>query len=431
MRRCVLLLLLALPLSADTTITLVHFSDYHSHALPFYAGAEGERGGIARAIGYLKEQKSQGALVFSGGDMINKGSPAWSDKYGCVEWPWLNGIVNAMAFGNHDADYGLEAYQRCKEQIEYPVLSANTRGFQQYVIFDVGGTLIGVFAVAGNDFPSLVKVEGLEFRDSVEGALQAVKKLKSEGVDAIVMIGHQHAEEAAAIARDVPGIDLIFGTHGHIRRELTKIPETGTWFISPGQYLENIARVEMTIGDLGVTRIRGELVPVDRRMRADRAIARRVSRLQRGLERDPEYAALFEPVARLARPLPVRDLAVRTLETMRAATNADVAISTVSSFRHALPQGSITGEQLRAALPYDNEIVVCTMTPAQWQRVVDESVKRKGSDSEAFMTGDVTRETVRVATTDYLANVAYKNVFACDKEKSGLRVRTELEKALR
>lgn len=430
MRRCLLLLLLALPVSAETTVTLLHFSDYHSHAQPFYAGEEGERGGIARAIGYLREQKRGGALVFSGGDMINKGSPAWSDKFGCAEWPWLNEVVDAMAFGNHDADYGLAAYRQCKEQLSYPILSANTRGFQQYVIFDIGGTLIGVFAVAGKDFPSLVKVDGIEFLDPVASARETVQKLQSEGVDAIVMIGHEHAEEDAALARAVPGIDLIFGTHSHIRRELTQIAGTQTWFISPGQYLETIARVELTVGDRKVTRVRGELVPVTRRMRADREVAQRVRKLQRQLERDPEYAALFRPVAKLREALPVPRLAARTLEVMRKATNADVAISTVSSFRHALPAGTITAEQLRAALPYDNEIVVCTMSGAQWQRVLDESAKRKGSDSESFIAGSAPGDRVRVATTDYLANVAYKNVFDCEREKSGLRVRTELTTSL-
>src|SRR3954462_797917 len=100
--KTVLFLLLALPLSADTTVTLLHFSDYHSHAQPFYTD-EGERGGIARAIHYLQREKQRGALVFSGGGTINKGAPAWSDKYTCAEWPWFNGIIDAMAFGNHDA----------------------------------------------------------------------------------------------------------------------------------------------------------------------------------------------------------------------------------------------------------------------------------------------------------------------------------------
>jgi 5'-nucleotidase/UDP-sugar diphosphatase len=49
MRRLLLLLLLAAPLRAQT-VTLLHFSDYHSHAQPFYSDRGPSQGGIARAI---------------------------------------------------------------------------------------------------------------------------------------------------------------------------------------------------------------------------------------------------------------------------------------------------------------------------------------------------------------------------------------------
>ena len=38
----------------------------------------------------------------SGGDMMNKGAPSWSDRYQCAEWSWLNGVADAMALGNHE-----------------------------------------------------------------------------------------------------------------------------------------------------------------------------------------------------------------------------------------------------------------------------------------------------------------------------------------
>src|ERR1041385_7728642 len=98
-------------------IVVLHFSDYHSHALPFYSEGRPDQGGIARAIGYMKHAQSHdGAVVLSGGDMINKGSPAWSDKYRCAEWPWLNGVVSAMALGNHDFDYGIDAFNDCRSE---------------------------------------------------------------------------------------------------------------------------------------------------------------------------------------------------------------------------------------------------------------------------------------------------------------------------
>ena len=286
MRKFLILLLLALPLGAQT-VTLLHISDYHSHALPFYTD-EGERGGIARAIGYLRQQKAAGALVFSGGDTINKGAPAWSDKFGCAEWPWFNRVIDAAAFGNHDADYGFADFEKCRKSVRYPILSANTKGFRPYVVLRVKGLRIGVFALAGDDFPQLVKVPELTFSDPLAAAHDTVRTLREkEKVDAVVMIGHQDAEDDYAMAKSVPGIDLIFGSHSHLKRDLTRIPDTNTTYISPSQYLTYISRVEMTIADGRVTSVKGGLIPVDERLPEDRRTAARVQKMQNELEQDP------------------------------------------------------------------------------------------------------------------------------------------------
>ena len=422
MQRLLGLLLIAIPLAAETRVTLLHFSDYHSHALPFYT-EEGERGGIARAIGYLRAEKRKGALVFSGGDTVNQGAPAWSDKYGCADWPWWNGVVDAMAFGNHDADYGWDEFNRCRKAVRYPILSANTDGFPRYVVLELKGLRIGAFALAGPDFQQLVKIPNLKFSDPVAAARAVVRELRAtERVDAVVMIGHQTTEADYALARAVPGIDVIFGSHSHLKRELTLIPDTRTWFISPSQYLTWISRIVLTIDRGRVKDVSGALVPVDSHLRADRVIAKRVRRMQRELERDPKYAELFLPIAHLNEPLSTQQLAMRTLEVMRAATQADIALSTHSTFRGPLPRGPITLESLRRAMPYDNEIVVCEMSGALLQRAIDDEM-------HASAIVDPSR-TYRVATTDYVAFVAHKDTFTCQAVRTGKRVREAIRASL-
>jgi 5'-nucleotidase/UDP-sugar diphosphatase len=413
MRKLFLLLLLAVPvLGAEKTVTLFHFSDYHSHALPFYTD-DGERGGIARTIGYLKQQKRRGALVFSGGDTINKGAPAWSDQYQCAEWPWWNGVTDAMAFGNHDADYGHAAWQRCRQSTRYPILSANTVGMRPYRVFTRNGLRIGVFALAGRDFKELVKVPELTFGDPVSAARDAVRALReTEHVDAVVMIGHEHTEDDYALAKEVPGIDLILGSHSHLKRELVQIPGTRTWFIAPSQYLTYISWVELHFADGRLGAIDGALVPVDARMPEDRVIATRVARMQNELEQaKPE---LFASIGTLDAPLSVSALAHRALDVMRKVTNTAIAISTASSFRSPLPAGTLTLELLRGAMPYDNEIVVCTVSGADLQRL----------QAESFIAGTfVPAGTYKAAMTDYLWG---REKFDC--ERTGLRVRGELQK---
>jgi len=432
-----LLFVCAIANARTTHVTLLHFSDYHSHALPFYSEGRAGQGGVARAIGYLRTQKRHGALVFSGGDMINKGSPAWSDKYRCAEWPWFNGVIDAMAFGNHDPDYGVGELEGCLQSIRYPVLSANTNGFRGTRVFVVHGIRVGVFAVAGSDFKTLVKESLFHFGDPIAGARDAVRELREkQHADVVVMIGHEHLDDDFALAHAVPGIDLIFGSHSHLKRALTRIDGTSTWFISPFQYLTYVSRVVLTFEGHKLTNVSGKLVPVDARMPLDKTIARRVASMQRDLEADPAYAPLFATIVTLSKALPVEALAQRTVEIMRDAGHADVALSTISSFRQDLPRGPVTMESLRAAMPYDNEILVYTLRGDVVEKLLAYGKSRAGSDSFAIVAAPKTIDpaaTYRVATTDYLAKVApgYRDFFAgLTAETPGLRVRDELRKRI-
>ena len=433
-----LVLIVVAPLHAATTITLLHFSDYHSHALPFYSDAS-VRGGVARMIGFLERHKRNGALVFNGGDMMNKGAPAWSDKYHCVEWAWFNGVVDAMAFGNHDADYGNDELTRCRSTVRYPILSANTTGFERYGVFERKGLRIGVFAIAGVDFPALVTNAKLTFTDPVAAARDVVTTLRDrEHADVVVMIGHEHAADDERLAAAVPGIDLIFGSHTHLKRELTRISGTSTWFISPFQYGTYASVVDMTFDRKKLTNVRGHLVPIDDSIVANRKIAQRVASMERALENDPATRDLFVTVATQPQPMEVDALAAFTLDTMRDLARADVALSTASSFRQALPSGPISLETLRAAMPYDNEIVVADLNGEQLRDLLARAgTTDAASDARSFATVtppiDPAR-TYRVAVTDYMAKVSpsFRDVFRDARiASSGLHVRAEVLKRLR
>lgn len=435
---------------------MLHFADYHSHALPFFSEGKPDQGGIARALGYLKDEKRRGALVLNGGDMINKGSPAWSDKFTCAEWPWFNGVVDAMAFGNHDPDYGRAEYDFCASRLEYPVLSANTSGFKPYAVFERKGVRIGVFALAGRDFSTLVKSPGFTFADPLPAAREAVKALREiEKVDVVVMIGHEHTDEDYALARSVPGIDVIFGSHSHFKQPLKKIEDTSTWFISPYQYLTYVSRIELTVENGKVKSVTGRLVPVTRAMTPDRRIASLAEDMQRGLEDDPKYADLFKPIGSAAEAVLIEGHNERdsgfgdlVMDVMRASARADAAFSTASSFRQSLPPGMLTMEDLRGSLPYDNDILAYPMTGAQLLSLLDASASRRGTDGFLQLSGVKLRmngkqivsakladgsaidpaRTYRVAVTDYLGRVAagYRELFAgLEAERTGLRVRDE------
>jgi 5'-nucleotidase len=287
----------------------------------------------------------------------------------------------------------------------------------------VHGIRVGVVALAGSDFPTLVKTPGFTFSDRIAAARDVVADLRARA-DVVVLIGHESLDDDIALAHDVPGIDIILGTHSHLKRELTKIEGTSTRIISPFQYLTYISRVELTFDDKHkLTNVTGSLVRVDAHIGADERIAKRVESMENALEHDPQYASLFTPVGALKSGLSVEQLGERTVALMRDVVHADFAISTTSSFRQDLPPGTITMETLRNAMPYDNEVVTATMSGEQLKKLIE----FKG-DASFYTRIDIDpRATYRVATTDYLANVSAYKIFFSSVQKSGLRVRSELK----
>ncbi len=457
---------------ATRTVTLVGMADYHSRALPMYSEGEPGQGGVARAMAYLRQARAQpDTVIVSGGDTVNLGVPTWSDVYGCVEWPWFNGVVDVMALGNHDLDYGAEAFARCRAAISYPVLSANLLGadgqphFQvdgkPYLVRDLGGLRLGFFAVAGADMQKLVKAEnlppGTRWAEATVTARTVVEALRrQERVDAVVLIGHQTREEDVALARAVPGIDVILGSHSHHKEELRRIPRTDTYRLSPYQYLTYLSEVKLHFRGGRLAAVGGELVKMQASRPEDRRIAAEVARLQSALEADrPER---FVEMGRLGAPL--RDEGVSTgpsevgtwaTEVWRRAVGAHVCFATASTFRAGLPAGPVAAEDFFGAFPYRNTLVTAKMTGAQLKAWVELSESKRGTDVYSQFSGvrytvreglvedlrvlvnpaapergdePVTPErTYRVATTDFQAFVAagYKDAWA----RAGSPQRTE------
>jgi len=207
-----------------------------------------------------------------------------------------------------------------------------------------------------------------------------------------VLIGHQQRADAEALARAVPGIDLILGSHSHHEGELTVIPGTHTRYISSFQYLSYVSEVRLRFQGRTLQDIDGRLVRMDETLPEDPEIAAEVERLSRELvARHPDR---FEVLGRAA--VEMSDDSIRTgesvlgnwvTEVLRRAVRAHVFFATASGFRGAIPPGDITRETLWAALPYENKLVTADMSGAQVVEWLELSLARAGSDAFSQQTG--------------------------------------------
>lgn len=393
--------------SGPITIEIYHLSDYHSHALPDFAEGEAERGGIAEAIGLLQQVDAENVLIFNGGDMMNLNNPIWSDEYTCTEWAWLNNLVDGMALGNHEFDYGPEAFTQCSYDVTYPIISAGlvmsetlTPLLPEYVVYEVGGIKIGAFAVTGNDFPRIVPADlipagtrWLTEAEELARVAEIVDILRNqEEVDLVVSLGHQAEAEDFAMAQAVPGIDLILGTHSHLKQPFQQIEGSETYYIAPFQYLAYISHVTATFEDGELVGMDGRLISINAETPSNAILAEKVAAMQTDLE--AKYPERFEVLGEA--DVLIDNQGINLGETpignfvtdiARQAVDAHAFFSTSSSFRAALTPGPITREDYLTALPYRNTIVTVEMSGEALLELLAYSASRRGSDMFSQISG--------------------------------------------
>jgi 5'-nucleotidase len=309
----------------------------------------------------------------------------------------LNGLQDAAAFGNHEADFGWARFEACRASVTFPILSAgfvnadNAPILQPWSVFERGGVRLGIFALTGSDFEQLVppenRPEGARFIAGETVAAPIVLHLRRvEKVSAIVLIGHRLYEEDVKLARHVPGIDVILGTHSHRKEDLKQIPGTRTWIISPPPYLEDVSRVVLTFEDGTLVDVDGGLVRMGSERPEAPDIAASVAMMQRDLEADPRFARRFDRLGQAGVELSIANvcdgesvLGNWVQDTVRAAAVAHVALSTASSFQTSIPPGDVTVEDYLTALPRENVVLVHELTGAQLRQLLDLSTGKVGT----------------------------------------------------
>lgn len=408
-----LALLLALPAAAAgrTTVTVLETSDLHVSLLPWdYArGAEGNWG-LARVATRIRAIRAEtpNVLLLDGGDTIQGTPVGWLEARrpsGAVH-PMaaaMNALrYDAMAVGNHEFNFGLAHLRRVEAESRFPWLSANTRlaagggpAFPEYVVKEVGGVRIGVLGLTTPNIPGWepeANRPGLAWEDPVETARRLVPVLRGkERCDAVVALFHSgleadpvtgepngtaHENRVVALAREVPGIDLILTGHTHRRLPLTRV--NGVPVIQPGRWGEALARVDLVFEKEGerarLVETKGELLLSDASVATDPEIAAIA-----GPFHERALAYLNEPIATAAGPFPaararLEDTALLDLvnETQRAATGADLSMTSLLPFRYdGWAKGPITVRNVYALYPYENQLVVVEIDGARLKRVLE------------------------------------------------------------
>lgn len=413
-------LLALVPLTGGSAQTRVHLTvlgttDLHGNIYPldYYTNKPDNRG-LAKVATLIKRVRKENpnTLLVDSGDTIQGTPLAYYHNKKNNQPPDPMMLVmsslgfDAMAVGNHEYNFGLRVLEKARSEAKFPWLSANTyetatgkTRYRPYIIKEVAGVRVGILGLTTPGIPSwenLPNYVGLEFREPVQEARRWVPVMRGrERADVVVVAMHMGIEEelrtgqlnpqvknenrAVAIAKMVPGIDVIF--MGHTHRDVPDLYVNGVLLTQANHWGRHLARADLYLNKVaGRWRIYAKSarsIPTDDKVEPDPEVLSLAQPYDRetqawlGKEIGESAAELTASEARF------RDTAIIDLiqAVQLEAGKADVSMAAVFNQNARIPQGDVTVRDIAGLYIYENTLVVIEVTGAQLKAALEHSAK--------------------------------------------------------
>lgn len=385
-------------------VTLLYTNDFHSAFEPvpaFWRPGAPRLGGAAHLASLIEQERAAAATSFllDSGDMFTGTLSRLTEGEALLDFMMLL-RYDAMGAGNHEFDYGWQAFERGINRVSFPVLCCNVRHrgsgvrfARPHTILERDGVRIGVIGVMGRLASSRTimpsKVAELEFTDPMEETRASVRALR-RAVDVMVVLGHQglpgpmqsDAEADPSVQRSmvedldfcgaVPGIDVYIAAHSHHGLEAPLIhPDTKTVITQTYGYGTRLGRVRLALDEGRVVGHDVSLLPVlSDSISAHSAVAARLAKYR------AEVASEVGPVigravARFTRRYHHEStLGSLCSDVMRAHAGSDVGLNNAGGLRADLPEGGIDRGHVLDAFPFLNDSVTLDLSGgALWDTI--------------------------------------------------------------
>jgi 5'-nucleotidase len=366
------------------------FLQFNDHYILEPADREGQKGGMARIATLVARTRAESphTLLALAGDTISPSvmSAVLRGEQMIAAWNLLG--LDVATFGNHEFDFGPPTLLARMRESRFTWVSTNVidratgqpfGGARATHLVERGGVRVGFFGVtvqdtAHNSSPG----PGVEFRDPIAAARDAVASLTAGRRPVVVAVTHQDMPADERMAREVPGIHLVIGGHEHDPLENvvgdTLITKAG----SDGIF---VVRIDLQVARDGkVLGRQHRSIPVTSELPADPAMAALAARYQARLGE-----AMQVRVGETRVPLDARGAALRTGETnvgnyvtdvMRRRLAADVAIMNGGGIRgnQVVPAGPLSRADVNALVPFLNVLVKLEVPGKVLLEVLERSV---------------------------------------------------------
>jgi len=384
---------------ADDRIQLLHTDDIHGHldadiVQSANASSTFSAGGMAQLAGQVaafRARAPQRTLLVDGGDAW-QGTFISNTNQGEAVTKAMNLMrYDALAVGNHDFDWGQEVLAQRAKEASFPFLAANVVDtktgkaptyLKPFEVKDLGITKVGIIGLTNPGSATIVKatsIAGLRFDPAAESVRALIAEVQKQA-DIVIVAAHVGASDAAQLARDVPGIDVIVAAHDHLPIQTARL-EGRTTIVDAGAYTQYVGRLEILV-DRATHKMKdvvrgGELTAIaaNSSVRPDPAIAKLVDERRADGEK---YTARVvgrttEALTNLREETAFGNLITDSFVEYgkQQGWKTDVAFYNMAGVRASFPAGQLTFGQLYEALPFSNTVVNVDLSGADLAAIID------------------------------------------------------------
>lgn len=399
-------------------VTVLATTDLHGRISPLdYSSNQPAQVGLAK-IGTLiraQRQRDPGLLLLDCGDTI-QGTPLayyHNRVHNAPPDPMMAAMnalgYDAMAIGNHEYNFGLEVLHKAEREAAFPWLSGNTYrtdsgepAYAPYLVKETNGVRIGVIGLTTPGIPMWENPEnfaGLEFGDPVAAARRWVEVLQEkEKVDAVVIAMHMGLEEnlakssdagevstsenlALAIARTVPGVDLIL--MGHTHRRVPALVVNGVLLAQAGRWGDHLIEAtlyfarESAEAPWTVCAKASEALPIAASVAPDPELLEIAAPYEAETQQWLDRVIGQCPGSLSAADASLRDNALLDLvhRTQLEAGNAEISFAANFNPRAHIPAGPVTVRDIASLYVYENTLYVVDLTGAQVKAALEHAAR--------------------------------------------------------
>ena len=397
-------------------ITILGTTDLHGNIDPidYYTNKPDNRGlaKVATLINRIRKEQPN-LLLIDSGDTI-QGSPleSFHSRKNNVRIDPMMLVMNSLKYdsmtvGNHEYNFGLKVLEKARGEAKFPWLSANTydKGTQKthykpYIIKDVSGVKIAIIGLTTPGIPNWdnpPNYAGLEFHEPVAEARKWVTEVRTkEKADVVVIAMHMgieedlrtgeinpgqvpHENEAVAIAKQVPGVDVIF--MGHTHRDVPSLYINGVLLTQANHWGRHLARADLYLQkDPNGWRVYAKsarTIPTDDRVEPDPAVVKLAEPYDRQTQEWLERVIAQSPEELTAEDARFRDTAILDLVQKVQLDAGQADVSMVASFNQQarIDKGPVTVRDITELYVYENTVAVLEVTGQQLKDALEHSAK--------------------------------------------------------